>query len=436
MESYWIEILLIILLVFLNGYFASSEFALIAARKSKIRHLAETGDKRAILVKKLQDEPDKFLAVIQIGVTLVGTLASVVGGARIVHLIEPKIEKIPIQFVQNASEPISIGIVVMVIAYLFLVIGELVPKYVTLKYPEKIAFRVARPIQFITNLTFFIVQILSFSTKGIAKILIRKAPAETPFISEEEVKYILKEGKEKGIFEPSEEKLIRSVFEFTDTYVHNIMTPRTEIVALDIESNPEKLMRVINEEGFTRIPVFKDDLDHIVGIIHAKDVINTLFNRKLIIVKDIIRPAYFVPDSKKISGLLNEFQKKKTHMAVVLDEFGGTAGLVTLEDILEEIVGEIEDEYDETTKEVDFLSDGSAIVKAGIKVDDFNREFKANLPLDISDTLGGFLINSLERIPALDEKISLYGLTFIIYEKMGYRIKKIKVVKKKKSPQR
>jgi len=327
MESYWLEILLIILLILLNSFFAGSEFALISARKSKIRHLAEKGDKKAILVKKLQGEPDKFLATIQIGVTMVGTLASVIGGARIVTLIEPEIEKIPIKFVQHASEPISIGIIVVVIAYLFLVIGELVPKYVTLKYPERIAFVVARPIQFITLLTFYIVQILSFSTRSIAKILIGKTTTETPFISEEEVKYILKEGKEKGIFEPSEEKLIRSVFEFTDTYVHNIMTPRTEIVAVEIESKPEKVMRVITEEGFTRIPVFQGDLDHIVGIIHAKDVINTLFNRELIIVKDIVRPVYFVPDSKKVSELLNEFQKKKIHMAIVLDEFGGTAGL-------------------------------------------------------------------------------------------------------------
>ncbi|KPL03867.1 MAG: hypothetical protein AMJ90_02860 [candidate division Zixibacteria bacterium SM23_73_2] len=429
MESYWLEILLIVVLILLNSFFAGSEFALISARKSKIRHLAAKKDKKAILVKKLQAEPDKYLATIQIGVTVVGTLASVIGGARIVDLIEPKIQKIPIEFVQNASEPISIGIVVVIIAYLFLVIGELVPKYVTLKYPEKIAFTVARPIQFLTNLTFFVVQILSFSTRTIAKLIIGKTPVESPFISEEEVKHIIKEGKEKGIFEPSEEKLIRSVFEFTDTFVHNIMTPRTEVVAVETESNPEKVMRIITEEGFTRIPVFKGDLDHIAGIIHAKDVINTLFNKELIIIKDIIRPAYFVPDSKKVSELLNEFQRKKIHMAIVLDEFGGTAGLVTLEDILEEIVGEIEDEYDAATKEIFFLSDGSAIVKAGIKVDDFNREFKAELPLDRSDTLGGFITNSLERIPVLDEKIKLFGLTFVIYEKLGHRIKKIKVKK-------
>jgi len=429
MESYWLEILLIVVLILLNSFFAGSEFALISARKSKIRHLAAKKDKKAILVKKLQTEPDKYLATIQIGVTVVGTLASVIGGARIVDLIEPKIQKIPIEFVQNASEPISIGIVVVIIAYLFLVIGELVPKYVTLKYPEKIAFTVARPIQFLTNLTFFVVQILSFSTRTIAKLIIGKTPVESPFISEEEVKHIIKEGKEKGIFEPSEEKLIRSVFEFTDTFVHNIMTPRTEVVALETESNPEKVMRIITEEGFTRIPVFEGDLDHIAGIIHAKDVINTLFNKELIIIKDIIRPAYFVPDSKKVSELLNEFQRKKIHMAIVLDEFGGTAGLVTLEDILEEIVGEIEDEYDAATKEIFFLSDGSAIVKAGIKVDDFNREFKAELPLDRSDTLGGFITNSLERIPVLDEKIKLFGLTFVIYEKLGHRIKKIKVKK-------
>jgi putative hemolysin len=431
MVSHWLEILLIIILILANAFFASSEFALISARKSRISHVARKGNKKALLVQKLQSEPDRFLATVQIGVTLVGTLASVVGGARIVDLIKPWIRSIPAPFIHKASEPIAIGIVVIIIAYLFLVMGELVPKYLALRFPEKIAFRIARPIEFLSHLSFVVVQLLSVSTRGVASLLIGKTPKEPPFISEEEVKYIIREGKEKGIFEPTEAEMIRSVFEFTDTYVHNIMTPRTEIVALDTNADTHRVVRTITEEGYSRIPVYKDNLDNIAGIIYAKDVINVLQDQDLIILDDIIRKPYFVPDSKKISELLREFQTKKIHMAIVLDEFGGTAGLVTLEDILEEIVGEIEDEYDRAIKEVDVLSDGSAIVRAGIKVDDFNRKLKAELPLDIADTLGGFIVNSLGRIPALDERIDLDEMTFIIFEKARHQVKKIKVIKHK-----
>jgi len=431
MENYWIEILLIIFLVFLNGFFASSEFALISARKSRIKHLAETGHKKAVLVKRVQAEPERFLATIQIGVTLVGTLASVVGGAKIVDLIQPLIQKIPVSFIQKSSETISIGIVVVIISYLFLVIGELVPKHLALKNSEKIAFSVVAPVEFLSRLSYPFVKILSFSTRAFTSLLVGKAPKEPPFISEEEVKYIIKEGKEKGIFDQTEEELIHSVFEFTDTYVHNIMTPRTEIVALDIKSDTDKVLRSITEEGYSRIPVYKENLDNIVGIIYAKDVLNLLQDRDLIILNDILRQPYFVPDSKKISELLREFQKKKIHLAIVLDEFGGTAGLITLEDILEEIVGEIEDEYDEALKEVDFLSDGSAIVSAGIEMDEFNKKLKVKLPLDVSNTLGGFIINSLGRFPALDERIKIDNLVFIIYEKSAHRIKKIKVIKER-----
>ncbi len=431
MESYWLEILLIIILILANAFFACSEFALISARKSRITHLAKKGNKEALLVKKLQSEPDRFLATVQVGVTLVTTLASVVGGARIVHLLIPWLKSFPAPFIQRAAEPIAIGFVVIIITYLFLVVGELVPKYLALRFPEKIAFRIARPIEFLSHLSFLVVQLLSVSTKGVASLLIGKTPKEPPFISEEEVKFLIREGKEKGIFEPTEVEIIRSAFEFTDTYVHNIMTPRTEIVALDTKADTHRVVRSITEEGYSRIPVYKENLDNIVGIIYAKDVINVLQDQDLIILDDIIRKPYFVPDSKKISEVLKEFQTKKIHMAIVLDEFGGTAGLVTLEDIMEEIVGEIEDEYDKVVKEIDILSDGSALVRAGIKLDDFNRKLKTELPLDVADTLGGFIINTLGRIPALDEIIDLHNLTFIIYEKVGHRIRKIKVIKHK-----
>ncbi|MDH4222814.1 MAG: hemolysin family protein [candidate division Zixibacteria bacterium] len=430
MDNYWIQIILIFALILANGFFASSEISLIALRKSRVKELIDSGNKKALLVQKLQSEPEKFLATVQIGVTLVGTLASVVGGAKIVYLLNPFIKELPFKFTQKWSESISIAIVVVCIAYLSLVIGELVPKYVALRNSEKVALRVAGPIRFLSSLSFILVKLLSFSTKALMRIFMGRMPKEPPFISEEEIKYIVTEGKNKGIFEKTEADIIHSVFEFTDTTVKKAMTPRTEIVGLEIGSNQNTILRTVTEEGYSRMPVYMENLDHIVGVIHAKDVINILQHSELIILVDIIRKPYFVPDSMKISELLREFQKRRAQMAIVLDEFGGTAGIITLEDVIEEIVGEIEDEYDEERKEVDVLPDGSAIVKGSIPLRELNEKLKLDLPEEKFETLNGLLINTLGRIPILDEKIELFDLNFTILEKEGHHLRKIKIIKK------
>jgi CBS domain containing-hemolysin-like protein len=244
------------------------------------------------------------------------------------------------------------------------------------------------------------------------------------------VKYIVTEGRVKGIFEKTEAEIIHSVFEFTDTIVKRAMTPRTEVVGLEIGSDQNTVLRTVTEEGYSRLPVYRDTLDNVIGVIHAKDVINILQNSDLIILEDIIRKPYFVPDSMKISKLLREFQKKRAQMAIVLDEFGGTAGLITLEDIIEEIVGEIEDEYDEERKEIDLLPDGSAVVRGSIPLRELNEKLKINLPEEQFETLTGIIINTIGRIPLLDEKIELFDLDFTILEKVGHHLRKIKISKK------
>jgi putative hemolysin len=430
MQSYWIQIILILLLIIANGFFASSEISLITLRKSRVKELLDSGNKKALLVQKLQSEPEKFLATVQIGVTVVGTLASVVGGAKIVDLLIPLIKNLPFEFAERWSESISIGIVVIGIAYLSLVIGELVPKYLALRYSEKVALRVAGPIRLLSKISFVFVKLLSFSTKALMSLIIGKTPKEPPFISEEEVKYIVTEGRVKGIFEKTEAEIIHSVFEFTDTIVKRAMTPRTEVVGLEIGSDQNTVLRTVTEEGYSRLPVYRDTLDNVIGVIHAKDVINILQNSDLIILEDIIRKPYFVPDSMKISKLLREFQKKRAQMAIVLDEFGGTAGLITLEDIIEEIVGEIEDEYDEERKEIDLLPDGSAVVRGSIPLRELNEKLKINLPEEQFETLTGIIINTIGRIPLLDEKIELFDLDFTILEKVGHHLRKIKISKK------
>ncbi|MGB2990396.1 MAG: hemolysin family protein [Candidatus Zixiibacteriota bacterium] len=429
MGSAWIQILIILLLIIANGFFSSSEIALISARRSRIKQLAEKGHKKARLVSKLQNKPDVFLATIQVGITLVGTLASVVGGAKLVDHLKLWIERIPSPVIQNSSESIAIGLVVVVITYLLLVLGELVPKYLALAYPEKVAFRTVGFVNFLSGLAFLPVKMLSNSSRFFVSLFLKRVPKESGFITDEELKFIVRDGKTKGVFDQTEEQLIRRALEFTDTTVRNAMTPRTEIIALDKNTGQQKVIRAMTELGFSRIPVYEENIDHVVGIIYAKDIINLLQNRDLIILEDILRNPYFVPDSMKISELLKNFQKKRLPMAIVLDEFGGTAGLITLEDIIEEIFGEIRDEYDrEEEEEIYLLSDNLAIVNAGLFIGEFNQKFKTDLAEEYN-TVGGYLTGTLGRIPLLDEEIKLGDLTFVIFDKVGPRLKKIKVIR-------
>lgn len=422
------EIILILILIVANGFFAISEIALVAARKSKIRQLAESGDKKAQVAQKLQEDPNLFLATVQIGITLVGTLAAVVGGARIVSVLKSVFLQIQVEWIQRESENIAIAIVVIAISYLTLVIGELFPKYVAILFPEKVATTIAVPVNFLSKLSKIFVLLLTTSSRGLARLFGVKSNPETAFVSEEEVKFIIQEGAEKGVFEKHEEEFIGSIFEFTDKIARHVMTPRPDIVAIDINTPQDRLLQTIMQEGYSRVPVYHGSIDNVVGMIHSRDIINLLTQTGLIILSDIIRKPYFVPDSKKISEILREFQKKKVHMAIVLDEFGGTAGLITMEDIIEEIVGEILDEYDlEEAREVDHLPDGSALVKATIQVEDFNRIFKTSLPEKPYDTIGGLITNTIQRIPAVDEKLALFGMEFIIHQKSGHRLEKIRV---------
>lgn len=432
MGNSWIEILVILALIVANGFFAASEIALISARRSRIKHLSEKGHKKAKLVNKLQSKPDVFLATIQVGITLVGTLASVVGGAKVVGDLKLLIERIPSPAIRNSSESIAIGIVVVAITYLLLVLGELVPKYLALSFPERVAFRTVGPVNLLSRLSFLIVKLLSNSSRWLVSFFVKQVPKEGGFVTDDELKFIVREGKSKGVFDQTEEQLIRRALEFTDTTVRNAMTPRTDIIALDVKAGHEQAIRAMTEEGYSRIPAYKDNLDHVVGIIYAKDIINLLHNRELVILEDIIRKPYFVPDSMKIWELLKVFQKKHVHMAIVLDEFGGTAGLITLEDILEELVGEIRDEYDHEEEQMYLLSDNLAIVNAGLFIGEFNQKFKTDLPEEFN-TVGGYITSTLGRIPVVDEVVKIDSLTFVIFDKVGPRLKKVKVMRETKS---
>jgi putative hemolysin len=428
--KFWFEIALILVLIFISAFFAASEISLIAIRRSRVKEMVDAGVTQAEFIEKLRNDPDKFFAVVQVGKTITDSAASALGGAAAVTIVKPLIASLPFAPIQNTAGTISIIIVVLVISYLFLVLAELVPKALAVRRTEKIAL-IAGPITWwlYRGLSVFI-GFLSWSANVVLRLFgITKEERRESAVSEEEVKILLKEGLQHGVFEPSEHKLIHSVFEFADTVARNAMTPRTEIAAVEINDSPEEILKIANIEQYSRFPVYEENLDNIKGIVHTRDLLTVFENRGLIIVRDIMRLPFFVPDSKKISELLKDMQKRKTHMAIVLDEFGGTAGLITLEDILEEIVGEIQDEYDIEENDIIMKADGSAVVDGSVDADIVCERFGVRRPDGDFESIAGMVINFLGHLPVLEETVNIAGLKITVIEKEGHRVKRLKVEK-------
>jgi len=428
MESLWLDIFVIIIFILLSAFFAAAEIAVISLRRTRIQELIEQDNKRALAVKELLSDPDKFFAIVQIGMTVFPAAASALSGVLAIKYLKPALEGIP--FLARSAETVAVGIVIVLVSYFTLVVGELAPKSLGLRYAEVIALLSARILKGLLKVSSVIITFLSGSTN----LALRPFRDRTSFIesriSEEEFKLMLDEGRKSGVIDKVEHELIDRIFEFTDTRAKEVMVPRTDVVAIDIKTPHEKLVKIVTEEGYSRMPVFVDTIDHIVGIIYTKDLITLLENRSLIVLEDIIRPAYFVPDSKKISQLMREFQMKKIHLAIVIDEFGGTEGIITMEDILEEIVGEIHDEYDEVLKEVEASADGTFLVNARLPIKDFNERFGCDVPEDSDyETVGGFLYSITGRIPDLNETIQHKDLTFTVVAKSDRRMRQIKVRK-------
>jgi putative hemolysin len=429
MDSHWLELAAIVILILANGFFAASEYALISARKSRISQLIKKGDKRAEIVHRLHMKPNRFVAAIQVGITLVGTLASVVGGATLVKRLTAVLAGSSIPFLHKSAASISITVVVIGIGFLTLLIGELVPKRLGLQHAERISLAVARTISIFMKLAYVPVKILTFCTRLVLKLIRQDKGPMKSVITEDEIVHIVAEGRETGEFSQTEHELIESVFEFTESTVRQVMTPRMDISAINIEWDTNKALRHISEEGFSRYPVFRESIDNVIGMVYTRDIINMLLHSELIILQDIIRKPYFVPDSKGLTELMTDFQRKQMHMAIVLDEFGGTAGIVTLEDIIEEIVGEIWDEYDAEEPDYRLQADGSLIVSSRMSVSDLNKLLNTKLPESEADTVGGFIYNHLGDIPALNQKIEYDNLCITVIEKTGHHVDKFRVEK-------
>jgi putative hemolysin len=428
MESIWLDILVILIFILLSAFFAAAEIAVISIRRTRIQELIEQKNKRAVAVKELLSDPDKFFAIVQIGMTVFPAAASALSGVLAVKYLKPALEGIPL--LAKSAESVAVTIVIILVSYFTLVVGELAPKSLGLRYAEAIALLSGKILKGLLKISSLLISFLSSSTNLALRPFRDRTSFIEPRISEEEFKLMLDEGTKSGVIDKVEHELIDRVFEFTDTRAKEVMIPRTDVVAIDIKTPHEKIIKIVTEEGYSRMPVYVDTIDHIVGIIYTKDLITLLENRDLIVLQDIIRPAYFVPDSKKISQLMREFQQKKIHLAIVVDEFGGTQGIITMEDILEEIVGEIHDEYDEVLKEVETSADGAFLVNARLPITQFNTRFGCDIPEDFDyETVGGFLYKLTGRIPDLNETIQHKNLTFTVVTKSERRMRQIKVRK-------
>ncbi|MGD0283088.1 MAG: hemolysin family protein [Dissulfurispiraceae bacterium] len=423
----WLPLFLIAFCIIINGFFAASEIAVVTNRRTRIKQLMDEGTKNAEILYKLRDKPDRFLATIQIGITLTADLASAIGGAAAVKVIKPWLQAVPINFIAASSEAIAIGFVVIVITFFFLIFGELIPKSVALSNAEAVGLWVAPVIEKFSNVANVLVSLLTFSTNIILKPFHQKAFTEREYVSEEEVKLLIEEGGEQGVFEPAEKELIHSVFEFTDTSVKEVMIPALQMVTVGISMTVDEVKSIILEEKFSRYPVIGKDINDIRGILYAKDFYNLLSRTDSINIHRIIKPPIFIPETMKISILLREMQRKRVHMAIVIDEYGAVSGLVTLEDLLEEIVGEIRDEYD-TESPVILLEDGSMIIDASISVSDLNQDYNIVVPESSEyETLGGFIVMNLQRIPKTGDTVDFDNKRLRIIEMVAQRIAKVKM---------
>lgn len=430
MESVLGELAIIFLLILGNGFFAGSELAIISARKSRIAQLVADGDPKAIIVERLQDDPHRFLATVQVGVTLVGSLASAVGGATAVRYLKPLIAASPVAFIQQAAEPIAIGIVVILISYLSLVFGELVPKTLALEYADRMALHVAKPILFMAQAAGIVVSILTFSNRMVLAMMGIKARGDQGFVTREDVQHIVAEGHEAGVFSSTENEFIRNIFDFTHTCVREVMVPRTRIVALDLGLPSEELVRTVVDNKYSRYPVYRGSIENVAGFIHGKDMLGGIVSNPSFDIESIIRPTFYVPEGKMVNDLLKEMQRKCIHMAIVVDEYGGISGLATTEDLLEELVGEIEDEHDiEEPGSIQRLPDGSLLVDALFSIGDLAENLGIKLGDDVPyDTLAGLILDRLGRFPEKGERVEWDRFTLVCEEVKKTAVVKVRIV--------
>ena len=426
------QIAVLVVLILLNAYFAASEIAFISLNDAKIEKQAKEGNKKAKQIYKMLKNPSKFLATIQIGITLAGFLSSAFASDAFADKLAPMLNNLLPMLGTDTWRTISIILITILLSFFTLVFGELVPKRLAMKYYEKVSFGTIGVIRGISFITAPFVKLLTFSTNVISKIFGVKENEEE-IVTEEEIKMMIDEGEEKGTIDQEEKELLNNVFEFNDTTASEIITPRIDIFALKISQDLYEVLDELDDYKYSRIPVYEDTIDNIKGIILIKDILKDLRDKKKINIKKLIKEVHFVPESVPIDKLFRQLQRNKMQMAIVIDEYGGTAGLVTMEDILEELVGNIFDEHDEEELEYELIDENTYMVNGNISIGDLEKIIGIEISDGDYETLSGYLLGKLEELPPEGEETIIEDgkLTYKIEEYEDKRIKRVKICKNK-----
>lgn len=424
------QLILIVILILVNAVFVVTEYAIVRVRSSEIDVLVNKGNLRAKGAKEVINKLDRYISATQLGITFVNLLLGWVGEDVFIQMLGPVFTALGLE--SSIAQTFSVIVGLLIITYFTITVGELAPKafairkYVSValwfSYPLTIFYKIFKPFIWLLNASASVLIRMMGMTPGNQDHSVQ---------SEDEIRQVIYEGTKSGVIDSTEHQLIEKIFDFNDKVAKQVMIRRQDMVVLDIDLPRDKIYQRVIDEGYSRIPVYKDTIDNIIGIIYSKDLIASAEHRELISLSDIIRPAYFVSETKNIGILMREFQKQKVHMGIVVNEFGGVEGLVTMEDIIEEITGEIMDEYDVETPEVIKGKSQEYLVNPVILISDFNKKFKTNIPdVEEYNTLGGFLFKVTGHIPELYERIDYGGYTFVISAKQRNTIKQVKVIKK------
>ncbi len=419
-----VEILIIFLLIILNGVFALSEISVLSSRKARLQQRINEGDVGAQIALRLAENPNIFISTTQVGITLIGVLAGAVGGATIADALASQLELIPL--LQPYSHSLALGIVVVSITLLTLLLGELVPKRLALHSPEDIASTIAGPMNFVSLVFSPLVRLLSGTTDLILRLMGVK-PNDEPPVTEEELQVLLDQGTQAGVFEESEQDMVEGVFRLNNRRVGSLMTPRSEIAWLDANDEPDEIRLQIEENPYSRFPVCEDSLDNVLGVIEARDLLlESLHGEPLLLKRNLQIPAY-IPETALASKALDMFKSNTAEMMIVVDEFGSVQGLLTIYDILEEIVGDIDSEPQATQRQ-----DGSWLLDGMLSVEDFKEIFNLRHMPDEEEyeTLGGFVMLHLGRVPLAADRFDWNGLTFEVMDMDGKRVDKVLVMLK------
>jgi CBS domain containing-hemolysin-like protein len=427
-----LNIIFTFLLVFLNAFFVAAEFAIVKVRSSQLELRIRSGSYLAGMAKHLVERLDAYLSATQLGITLASLGLGWIGEPVVGQIIIEIMSILSIDISSATAHSIALPVAFILITTLHIVFGELAPKSMAIQQPEKISLAVAIPLR-VFYLIFrpFIWLLNTFANSIIKLIGFHPANEDEEMHSPEELRYLLEESSKSGAIGLSEHELLENVFEFSDTPIKQIMVPRGSIEGIEASLDIDEIIERFKEQGFSRMPVYEKTIDNIIGIIHAKDIIKLITSGEAMSVYEIFNPAYFVQEDEKINKLLHQFQKERIHIAIVLDEFGGTAGLVTIEDIIEEIVGEIQDEYDEETPLVEKLSETEFLIKASTPVDDANDFLPVSLPeSDDYETVGGLVLSKIGRIPEHLELINLDTYICKIMKRSKRSIEQVKLILK------